>query len=172
LRWNWLHLALGAAAVLVASPARAQSSRPLPPAPPDVARLSLPPGELVLFNRTDKATWFLDRDRTHRVGDSVELWSLTIYRSGIDTGYGRAVQLVERYRMDCVQRFREGGAAMAYDEQGRVVMWLPDSDERLPIERDTAGELVRRVLCEGAPAPTRTVNGHAAALAMGRPASK
>lgn len=164
--------AMGWAMTLVAlvaamgGPASAQP-RSLPPPPPEIAVLTLPTGPLQMEAGSDTTITFLDKTRTSKAGDAATVWALQVFDPGVRTEAGLAVKIVQRRTIDCRARTQTDTGSVAYDEAGKMVMWLPAYDAE-PIAPNSPGAAEALVLCDGAALPTQVVVGHEAALAAGR----
>lgn len=159
-------MALATWATATSGAASAQP-RALPPAPPEIALLTLPTGPLQVEAGSDATVTFLDKARTSKAGDIVTVWALQIFDPGVPTDYGLAVKIVQRRLIDCRARTQAETGSIAYDEAGKVVMWLPaDPAEPIAPNSPQAGEAM--VFCDGATLPTEIVEGHEAALRAGR----
>jgi hypothetical protein len=139
----------------------------MPPPPPEIAVLTLPTGPLQMEAGSDTTITFLDKARTSKAGDLVTVWALQVFDPGLQTDHGLAVKIVQRRTIDCRAHTQTDTGSVAYDEAGKVVMWLPDYPAE-PLAPNSPAAAEAMVFCDGATLPTDAVVGHEAALRAGR----
>jgi hypothetical protein len=159
------------AALLLPLAAAAQDRGPMPSisaaAPPSAMEQAprMPEGPLRMFGRTAGQAHFLALSDLSRREDLVEATVLSI-ADPAETRAGQAAPLVvSRQAIWCgVRRFADYHAW--YAENGRLLDAERNFTER-PIAPDTLPALLAAHVCDTAPGG-ETVDGHAAALALGR----
>ena len=142
----------------------AAASAPIPPAPPDIAGLTLPTGTLVPFAGHSGGLAFEDVSRSSFSKSGGTVVRYEVNQPPIPTTYGAAVQMVGRSRVICADQTVQEAGLVAYDRDGKVVMWLPEETAQPARGRGMAEALVILV-CQGAHPPSPPLNGHQEAFA-------
>ena len=162
---NWLKIIMPSLAVAIAGAAAAEPTKDDMPAPsPAIAQLKLPDGPLLGVSGNERHANFIETDQTSRHNDLVEVTIFIVYTPGLPMRGHLASQMVRRERYDCAKRTQTELGAQAFDDAGRLVMWLPAYPPE-NIREGAAEDYVAKVVCDGVSLPpTNTVIGHAAAM--------
>lgn len=127
--------------------------------PPEVARLELPNGPLVLSGHNHCIFAFIDRGQSRRRGDHIYIRTFLVEGGCGPETVPRLTQEVVSYDLDCAHSTVTRLGSQAFDESGARAFFTPPFP---PAPLPTPGHCI-------APSPTGTVVfGHAAAVALTR----